>query len=61
MNQVDRRQQEQLLSEELALLKTCGGEIRKSDYRARERARAITGRLVPVGRQSVETRSTSAI
>ena len=34
MNQVDRRQREQLLPEELALLKSCGNEIRKTDQEA---------------------------
>ena len=34
MNQVDRRQREQLRPEELALLRTCGSEIRKTDHEA---------------------------
>ena len=34
MSQVDRRQREQLLSQEVALLKSCGSEIRKTDYEA---------------------------
>ena len=34
MNQVDRRQREQLRPEELALLQTCGSEIRKTDHEA---------------------------
>lgn len=39
MNQVDRRQREQLLSEELALLKSCGSEIRQTDQGALALAR----------------------
>ena len=34
MNQVNRRQRKQLLPQELALLKSCGSEIRKTDYDA---------------------------
>ena len=39
MNQVDRRQREQLLPEELALLKSCGSEIRQTDHEALALAR----------------------
>jgi hypothetical protein len=39
MNRVDRRQGEQLLAQELALLKSCGGEIRRTDYEAVDLAR----------------------
>ena len=42
MNQVERRQREELLPGELALLKTCGGEIRKGDRHALEMARTST-------------------
>ena len=44
MNQVDRRQQEQLSSQELALLKSCGNEIRKTDYEALDLARLRSAR-----------------
>ena len=40
MSQVDRRQRVQLLSEELALLKSCGSEIRRTDYAALALARS---------------------
>lgn len=40
LNQVDRRQCEQLLPQEVALLKSCGNEIRKTDYEALDLARA---------------------
>jgi len=40
MIQVDRRSAIQLRPEELALLKSCGAEIRKGDYRALELARS---------------------
>ena len=40
MHQVERRRCEELTPSELALLKTCGGEIRRSDHRARELARS---------------------
>ena len=39
MNQVDRRQREQLCAEELALLKSCGSAIRKTDQEALALAR----------------------
>ena len=39
MNQVDRREREQLFPEELALLKSCGSEIRKTDRGALALAR----------------------
>ena len=39
MNQFERRQREQLLAEELALLKSCGGEIRRTDRGALALAR----------------------
>ena len=48
MNQVERRQREQLRPEELALLKTCGGEIRKGDHRALELARSSATECLPV-------------
>ena len=38
MNQVDRRPRERLRPEELALLKTCGSEIRKTDQEALDMA-----------------------
>ena len=41
MIQVDRRWANELRPEELALLKSCGGQIRKSDYRALELARTM--------------------
>lgn len=44
MNRVDRRQGEQLLSQELALLKSCGSEIRKTDYEALSLARLRSAR-----------------
>jgi len=34
MNQIDRRQRDQLLPQEVALLKSCGGEVRKTDHEA---------------------------
>jgi hypothetical protein len=37
--EIERRQREQLLREEVALLKSCGGEIRKTDYEAADLAR----------------------
>jgi hypothetical protein len=46
MNQVDRRRREQLLPEELALLKSCGGEIRKTDREAMKLVRARCGLAV---------------
>ena len=39
LNQVDRRQCKQLLHQELALLKSCGNEIRKTDCEALDLAR----------------------
>ena len=39
MNQVDRRRREQLLPAELALLKSCGSDIRKTDREALALAR----------------------
>ena len=39
MNQVDRREREQLFPEELALLKSCGSEIRQTDREALALAR----------------------
>ena len=39
MNQLDRRQAEQLLPLELALLKSCGSAIRRSDCEALALAR----------------------
>ena len=48
MNQVERRQREQLRPEELALLKTCGGEIRKGDHRGLELARSSATECLPV-------------
>jgi hypothetical protein len=40
MSQVDRRQRVQLLSEELALLKSCGSAIRRTDSEALALARS---------------------
>jgi hypothetical protein len=40
MSQVDRRQRVQLLSEELALLKSCGSPIRRTDCEALALARS---------------------
>jgi len=40
MHPVERRRREQLTPAELALLKTCGGEIRRSDHRALALARS---------------------
>ena len=39
MNHFERRQREQLIAEELALLKSCGGEIRRTDRGALALAR----------------------
>ena len=39
MNQVDQRQRDQLLPQELALLKSCGNEIRRTDSEALDLAR----------------------
>ena len=44
MKRFDRRQREQLLPQELALLKTCGNEIRKTDFLASDLARLRSGR-----------------
>ena len=49
MHQVERRRREQLTPAELALLKTCGGEIRRSDRQALELARSS----VPIERLAV--------
>ena len=44
MKRFDRRQREQLLPQELALLKTCGSEIRKTDFLASDLARLRSSR-----------------
>ena len=44
MNRVDRRQGEQLLAQELALLKSCGNEIRRTDREALDLARVRSAR-----------------
>ena len=44
MNQVERRQREQLHPEEVALLMTCGGKIRKGDHQALALARSNASR-----------------
>jgi hypothetical protein len=50
MSQVDRRQRVQLLSEELALLKSCGSAIRRTD------CEALALALVPEGRVRMDRR-----
>jgi hypothetical protein len=57
MHQVERRRREQLTPAELALLKTCGGEIRRSDHRAAELARSSS----PAERLAVQSCTRSAI
>ena len=46
MNQVDRRQREQLLPQELALLRSCGNEIRRTDSEALDLARIRADRNI---------------
>ena len=64
MNQVERRQREQLLAEELALLRSCGGEIRRTDREALALARIRgVGNLTSVERicKAVRTLSKSIV
>jgi hypothetical protein len=44
MAQINRRKSEQLLPQEVALLKSCGSEIRKTDYEAFDLARVMSVR-----------------
>ena len=44
MKQVNRRKGEQLHPQEVALLKSCGSEIRKTDYEAFDLARVRSAR-----------------